>query len=37
VDADVKANRVTVSYREEPGALDRVKAAITEAGYTVAS
>jgi copper ion binding protein len=35
VDADVKKNRVTVNYREGPGTLDLVKAAITEAGYTV--
>jgi copper chaperone len=36
VDADFKGNRVTVSFQEAPGTLDKVKAAIEEAGYTVA-
>jgi len=35
VDADFRKNRVTVKLREEPGTLEKVKAAIAEAGYTV--
>jgi copper ion binding protein len=35
VDADFQKHRVTVSYREDPSTLDKVKAAITEAGYVV--
>jgi len=36
VEADVPANRVTVSYREDPATMEKVKGAITEAGYVVA-
>ncbi len=36
VDADFRRHRVSVSYGEDPGTLDKVKAAITEAGYVVA-
>ena len=35
VEADFNKNRVTVSFGEDPGTLQKVKTAITEAGYTV--
>jgi copper chaperone len=35
VEADFSRNRVTVSFGEDPATLQKVKSAITEAGYTV--